>query len=261
MSPDGVPPVGHPLRFTVIAHADRAVLGPLSDERLDALVARTPLGRGDHVLELGCGKGDMLVRLLTRWPDSSAEGFDRNPWFLGTARAHAAAAGVDRRLSFVETDAPGALVADRAVAMTVAMGATGILGDHAATLAGLARATRPGGIVVFADGLWIREPSYAGMASFGITRDELPDGPEGFAELGVEAGLEALGVEVVDDAEWDAYEDAYAGAVERWVAANPDDPDAGPFAERAQLFRSSYADWRRDAFGFAVARYRVPTAR
>jgi hypothetical protein len=30
------------------------------------------------------------------------------------------------------------------------------------------------------------------------------------------------------------------------------------FLARAQLFRSSYAEWRRDAFGFAVARFRVP---
>jgi SAM-dependent methyltransferase len=253
-----VPPIGHPLRFTVIAHGDRSVLGPMSGERLDALAEGTPLGRGDHVLELGCGKGDLLVRLLARWPEATAEGFDRNPWFLAVARAAAVTAGVERRVSFVETDAPGALVADRSVAMAVAMGATGILGDHAATVAGLARAVRPGGVVLFGDGVWIREPLSSGLASFGMTRDELPEGPEGFAALGVEAGLEVLGVDVVGEAEWDAYEGAYAGAIERWAAANPTDPEAGPFLERAALFRSSYDAWRRDAMGFAVARYRVP---
>ncbi len=36
------PPAGHPLRFTVIAHAERSVLGPISVERLDGLVARVP---------------------------------------------------------------------------------------------------------------------------------------------------------------------------------------------------------------------------
>ena len=137
--------------------------------------------------------------------------------------------------------------------MTIAVGATGILGDHAATVAGLARATRPGGVVLFGDGVWIREPLLSGLASFGMTRDELPDGPEGFAALGVQAGLEVLEVDIVDDAEWDAYEDAYAGAIERWAAANPDDPDAEPFLERAALFRSSVPEWRRDAFGFAIA--------
>ena len=253
-----VPPVGHPLRFTVIAHGDRRVLGPMSAERLDTVVARTPLTRDDHVLDLGCGKGDFLTRLLARWPESTAEGFDRNPWFLRDARAIAESAGVARRVSFVETDAPGALISDRSVAIAVAMGAAGIVGDHAATVAGLARAVQPGGVVVFADGIWNREPPVSGLASFGMTRDELPDGPEGFAALGVAAGLDVLEVDVVDDTEWDAYEDAYAGAVERWAAANPADPDAEPFLERARLFRSSFAEWRRDAMGFAVARFRVP---
>jgi SAM-dependent methyltransferase len=223
-------------------------------------VARCALAAGDHVLELGCGKGEFLVRLLRRWTGATGEGFDRNPWFLAAARAAVAEAGpdVERRVSFVETDAPGVLIADRSVAMTVAIGASGILGDQAATVAGLAAAVRPGGIVVFGDGLWIREPLVSGLASFGMTRDELPDGVEGFAALGIEVGLEVLDVEVVDDAEWDAYEDAYAGAIEQWAAANPADSDAGPFLERATLFRESYAEWRRDAFGFAIARYRVP---
>jgi SAM-dependent methyltransferase len=227
---------------------------------MDALVARSELGAGDNVLEPGCGKGEFLVRLLEGWPRATAEGFDRNPWFLAAARAAAVEAGaqVVRRVSFVETDAPGALMADRSVALAVAMGATGILGDHAATVAGLARAVRPGGVVVFADGLWIREPPSSGLASFGMTRDELPDGPEGFAALGVEAGLALLDLEIVAEAEWDAYEEAYAGAIERWAAANPDDPDAGPFLERAGLFRTSFLEWRRDAMGFAIARFRVP---
>jgi SAM-dependent methyltransferase len=224
-------------------------------------VARCVLAAGDHVLELGCGKGEFLVRLLRRWTAATGEGFDRNPWFLAAARQAAADAGpdVERRMSFVETDAPGVLIADRSVAMAVAIGASGILGDEAATVAGLAAAVRPGGIVVFGDGLWIREPLLSGIASFGMTRDELPDGIEGFAALGIEAGLEVLDVEVVDDAEWDAYEDAYAGAIERWAAANPADPDAVELLERATLFRESYAEWRRDAFGFAIARFRVPS--
>ncbi len=251
------PPVGHPLRFTVIAHGDRSALGPISGERIDRLVARTPLARGDHVLELGCGKGDLLARLLSRWPEATAEGFDRNPWFLAAARAAAERAGVARRVSLIETDAPGERVADRSVAMGIAIGASGILGHHAATVTGLARAVRPGGVVLFGDGVWLREPLSSGLASFGMTRDELPDGPDGFAGLGVEAGLEVLDVEIVDAVEWDTYEDSYVGAIERWAAANPFDPEAEAFLARAQLFRSSYAEWRRDALGFAVARFRV----
>lgn len=191
----------------------------------------------------------------------TAEGFDRNPWFLGDAAADARAAGGDvaARISWVETDAPAVNLADRAVAMTVAMGATGILaGDQAATVELLARATAPGGVVVFADGLWIREPSAAGLRAFGMARDELVDGVDGFAALAAAAGLEVLEVEVVGDDEWDAYEAAYGGAVAAWAAANPDDPEREEALARAALMRASYEEWRRDAFGFAIGRFRVP---
>jgi SAM-dependent methyltransferase len=232
----------------------------MSQARLASLAAACPLSRGDHVLELGVGKGAFLEALLGRSSGATGEGFDRNPWFLAAARASAAAAGHDiaARVSFIETDAPGLMFAGRSVAMTVAMGATGILGDQARTVAGLAAATRPGGIVLFADGFWSRMPPTDGLAAFGMALDELADGVDGFAALGAEAGLEVEAVDAVDVAEWDDYEGSYAAAVERWAASNPDDPESVAFLERTAMMRSSYAAWRRDAFGYAIARFRVP---
>ena len=143
--------------------------------------------------------------------------------------------------------------------MTVAMGATGVYeGSQSATIAGLAGATRPGGVVVFGDGLWIREPSAAGLRAFGMAQDELVDGPEGFAALGVELGLEVLDVEVVDDDEWESYEAAYAEGIASWATAHPDDPEHDEFVARSAMMAESYRDWRRDAFGFAIGRFRVP---
>lgn len=259
-----MPPVSHPLRFSTIAHADRQVLGPMSPVRLEALVERCALDAGDHVLEVGCGKGAFLLASLARWTGATAEGFDRNPWFLADARAAAEAAtatgsDIARRVSFIETDAPGSLLAGRAAAMTVAMGATGAFdGDQAAAMTALAGAVRRGGSVIFADGLWLREPPADGLATFGMARDELVDGVDGFATLGVGAGLEVQEIDVVSESEWDDYEAAYAAAVERWAAANPDDPERDAFVARAADMRGSYADWRRDAFGYAIGRFRAP---
>lgn len=212
------------------------------------------------MLEVGCGKGDLLVRLLRRWPGATAEGFDRNPWFLADARAVALAAGEDvaRRVSFIETDLAGALIADRGAAMSIAFGATGVYeGDQATTVRALAAATRPGGTVLFGDGLWIREPLASGLAAFGMAHDELAEGVDGFAALGIEAGLEVVEVEVVSDAEWDAYEAAYAAAVTAWAAARPDDPERDAFVARSAMMATSYREWRRDAFGLAIGRFRV----
>ena len=256
----GSPPIGHPLRFTTIAHGDRSILGPMSPDRVERLVAMCALATGDHALEIGAGKGAFLVSLVRRWPGVTAEGFDRNPWFLAAARAAATAAGpgIAARVSFIETDTPGVMMSDRAAALTVAMGATGILGGQEDTVAGLAAATRPGGTVLFADGLWLREPPADGLAAFGMSREELAYGPDGFAALASRAGLLVDAIDVVGEDEWDDYETAYAEAAERWADANPGDPERAAFLDRAATMRASYASWRRNTLGYAIGRFRVP---
>ncbi len=257
--PDGraIPPPGHASRFSVIAHGGRTVLGPLAADRLDALADVLALVPGARIVELGCGKADLLIRVLRRWPTASAEGFDRNPWFLADARAAAEVAGVSARLSLIDTDAPGVMLAGRSVDLAIAIGATGIVGEAAGTLAFLASIVEPGGQVVFGDGAWVAPPPDDGLVAFGMTRDELPDGIDGFTALAAAAGLEAIDVALASTAEWDDYEDAYAGAIEHWAAGvSSDDPDRDAFLARAAMFRETYAGWRRACLGFALGRFR-----
>ena len=251
------PPVGDPARFTTIAHGGRSVLGPISSERLDALVEALDLAPGARIVELGSGKAELLIRLLRRWPGTTAEGFDRNPWFMAEARAAAEAAGVAGRLSIIGTDAPGTLLSGRAVDLAIAIGATGIVGDQAETLAFLASIVVPGGLVVFGDGVWTGEPDPAGLAAFGMARAELATGAAGFTALGRAAGLEPISVDLVSTDEWDAYEASYAGAIDAWVAANHDDPERATFEARAAGMRSSYESWRRASMGFAIGIFRA----
>lgn len=249
------PPVGHPLRFSTIAHAGRTILGPVSADRADALVAALQPAPGARIVELGCGKADLLIRILRRWPGVSAEGFDRDPWFLADARAAAEAAGVLPRLSLIETDAPGARLAGREVDLAIAIGATGIVGGQRETVAFLASIVGPGGVVVFGDGVWSADPPEAGLRSFGMERAELVEGCDGLAALGVAAGLELEGAEVVSIGEWDAYEAAYVDAVLRWADEQPDDAERSAFLARAAAMRDSYASWRRGTMGFAIGRF------
>ncbi len=207
-------------------------------------------------MELGSGKADLLIRILLAHPGATAEGFDRNPWFLADARAAAEAAGVARRLSLVETDAPAVALHGRAVDVAIAMGATGIVGDGAETLAFLGSIVVPGGEVVFGDGFWAVPPPDEALTAFGMTRDELPDGLAGFEDLGRRAGLEPVAVEAVSPGEWDAYEAAYRDAVAAWAEAGPDDPEREAFLARSADMRASYDGWRRDAMGFAIGRFR-----
>jgi hypothetical protein len=262
-----LPPHGDPRRFSTLAHVGRRVLGPISDARLDSLVARLALPGQATVVELACGKGELLVRLLAARPSALATGVDRSPWFLAEARDRARELGVLDRLDLLEADATAFDWPDGTADLAISMGAAGILGDHPATLEALARmvraparamsgGVRPGGLVLFGDGVWLAEPPPEGLASFGMDRHELPDGLEGQRALGVRAGLESLWSGAVSVEEWDDYESAYGSAVEPWLAEHPDDPDGPGFLERLTLMRRSYTEWRRGTFGFGITMFR-----
>jgi SAM-dependent methyltransferase len=63
-------------RTSAIAHGDHPIAAPLSDETVRRLLERAiPAGTG-RVLDLGCGQGRWLARVLTGRPGLRATGVD-----------------------------------------------------------------------------------------------------------------------------------------------------------------------------------------
>jgi SAM-dependent methyltransferase len=254
----GVPPVGDPLRDTTIAHAGRTILGPSTPEQLERLLDAAGVAPGDRALDIGCGKGDLLVRLARR--GVVGVGVDRNPAFLEEARGLAAAAGVGERLRLERGDAEdlaSRLAAEGGFDLVACIGATGALGGSVAAPARLAALAMPGGSLLIGEGFWRREPMAEELDSFGMEPGEMLDHAGTIARMAA-AGVQLLEAEDAPPEAWDAYEDAYAGSLERWVEAHPDDPDRDSLSHRARLFRTTWSAWRRDAMGFVVALLRVP---
>lgn len=247
---------GHPLRFSTIAHAERTILGPYGPADAEALLDALGLAPGSHALDVGCGKADLLVRLARRGVRST--GIDRNAAFVAAGRALARDAGVadlvELRVAETGEDVAGL---PRDLDLAACMGATQALGGPAVAPGVLAGLVRPGGLVVIGEGYWRVPPEPAWLEEFGVEPDDM---------LGLEATLARMtagGLVLVMAREsgtgaWDAYEDAYAGAVERWAASSPDDPERHEFLARAAFFRSTWSRWRRGAMGFVTAVLRRP---
>jgi hypothetical protein len=51
-------------KFTIIAHAPHSFCVPVSTAAFDDLVAQVGLRPGNQVLDRGCGKAAMLIRLI-----------------------------------------------------------------------------------------------------------------------------------------------------------------------------------------------------
>lgn len=208
---------------------------PMSAARAQALVERlAPAAAGATVLDLGCGWGELLLRIVAAAPGAVGRGLDLDAPSLARGRRLAAARGLAERVSFVEQDVTRTVAQGRVV---VNIGASWAWGPAAAALAALHRAVEPGGLLLYGDAFWREPPSPAAEAIFGA----LPT----FDELDATVRAAGFAVEQVERADLDEW-DAFQAASLVGLAFSPD-PEARAFAE---VRRTEYATWRA-ALGFA----------
>ncbi len=238
-----------PYRFTTIGHARRALLGPVSHESVDALLARIPAGRS-HVLDVGCGKGEILARALERLGGTGV-GVEPNPAFAAAARERTARQLAPDAVRIIETRLDGTDLPEHAFTLGICTGSLHAFGDWQAALEGMARFVRPDGWALMGPGYWKQPPEPEYLAAFGGSGDEM----HSLLATSAIARQHGWKVEACHEstlAEWDTYEHGYAARVREWCDQNADDADASPFRERIERWSDAYAKWGRDTMGYAL---------
>jgi SAM-dependent methyltransferase len=175
---------------------------PLSEERAADLVERLALAPGGHVLDLGCGRAELLLRIVAGHPGTTGTGVDTDRAALDRARARAAALRLLDRVDLVEADATA--FGDRGD-VVLCVGASHAWGGTDAALAALAGCLQPGGLLLHGEGFWAAEPGDEARALFG----DLPAGLEGLTAAAGRAGLRIVHADASSAAEWDAFESAW----------------------------------------------------
>jgi cyclopropane fatty-acyl-phospholipid synthase-like methyltransferase len=243
-------------RFSTIAHRDHAYCNPLDPEVVDQVLDRLDLGPGRRVLDIGCGKASLLVRIAERY-GARGLGVDINPAFLAEGRNRAERAGVSPLVELYEIEASRLRSEAAAFDAGLCIGSTHALGGYRETLRGLARWVRPGGALVIGEGHWRREPDPEYLERLGAAADEMSTHEDTIA-AGAAEGLEPRGAWVSSVRDWDRYEDLYARTVETYVATHAGDPEAAAMRERIGRWRETYRRWGRDTLGFGLYLFRRP---
>jgi SAM-dependent methyltransferase len=238
------------LRHHEIAEANHRILDPFTDEKLRLLGEVARVGLGTRILDLACGKGEMLCRWAT-WFGGGGVGVDLSRVFLAAAIERASELGVSARVSFVRGDA-GAYVAEVAgFDIASCLGATWIGGGLAGTLGLLRPAVRPGGLILVGEPYFIEEPPAEALAAWEFRPDDYTS-LAGTGERIAGAGFELVEMVLADQDSWDRYEAAHWTTVLEWLEDNPDDPDHGAMRAMLDNERTAYLRWGRRYLGWGV---------
>lgn len=243
------------LRFHEIAEGDRRLLNPFSERKLDLVGEICRLEPGHRVLDLACGKGELLAR-WSRRHGIAGTGVDLSEVFLAAARERAAELGVTDRLTFEWGDAGAYRPEPGGYDLVGCIGATWIGGGLVGTVRLMRPALAPGGYLVVGEPFWHETPTPAGYAAMGVGPDDFAD-LVGTLDRFAEAGCELVEMVLGDLDEWDRYAAAQWLTVSDHLAAHPDAPDADELRAWSDAARRTYLAHTRRTMGWGVFILRV----
>lgn len=222
---------------------------PLSGARADAIATRLAVNGPSDVLDVGCGWGELLLRVTAAAGAARGLGVDTDTRLLERAREAARSRGLDDRLTFAAQD--GATVTTPAD-VVLCVGSSHAFGEDAgleAALAALYALVRPGGRLLLGEHLW--EPT--GPVDTDLVWDDVLAAPDlaGLVDAAVAAGFRPLWIEQANRDEWDAFESGFLADEEEWLVRHPTDPAAADRRTGADEHRVRWLRGYRHGLGFA----------
>ncbi|MFE2388802.1 SAM-dependent methyltransferase [Streptomyces althioticus] len=223
--------------------------GPLSEHRAGRLVERLARTGPATVLDIGCGWGELMLRVLEAAPGCTGVGIDLRAEDLARGRRAAEERGLAGRVEFVEESATG--TSRGPVDLVLCVGSSqalttrkppALVSDALRALRGL---VADGGRVLLGEGFWQRPPTEAELAGMwpGATATD-HHGLGTLLDLAVKAGFRPEWTETADAGEWEEFESAYQADTEVWLAEHPGHPRAAETRERLDRHRAQWMSYR-----------------
>lgn len=221
---------------------------PATAERIAGLLDRLQIPQGGRVLDIGCGRGEMLA-MLAETHAAVGTGLDPDPAEIAIARARTPSRGqlIWHGARFEDV----ALESEcDAVICIGAAHAFGHLPEALPAAFGQMRSLlRERGRILIGLGYWRHPPPQAYLDATGIEARELLSHEENIA-TGRAAGLKFIHAETGSTQEWDAFEGGFLCAAERRLAEAPDDEAAITRAAHWRMWNAAYQRWGRTTMGF-----------
>ena len=238
------------LRFHEIAETYHRILNPFSEDQLMLLGEICRLNPNQKLLDLACGKAELLCRWAQAYGIFGV-GVDISAVFLEAAHARASELGVADQLTFVQADAGEYPQATHDFDVVSCIGATWIGGGLTGTIALMEPALKPGGLLLVGEPYWIDPPPEAAYETLGVGVEDYVS-LEGTLDRFEAADLQLIEMVLANLDGWDRYEAPQWMAINDFLRANPNDPDAAALRQWNNSNQHAYFKYGRRYLNWGV---------
>ena len=238
-------------RHHTIRESSHRIINPLTPEQLRQLGDALFLPAGASMLDLACGKGEMLCT-WARDHGIRGVGVDLSTVFLAAARARAVELGVSNDVSFIHADATGFL-ADEPVDVAACIGATWIGDGVPGSVELLRKNIKPQGLMLIGHPYWRQPPpDMETIRACGAEHesDWLPL-PELIAQLQA-AGCDVVEMILADQDSWDRYVAAQWRNIRDVIDTHPDDELTPAFRKELDALPVEHTRFQREYLGWGI---------
>ena len=238
-----------------ILHKRQMIMNPMRSAKLDRFIDILDLPQGSRVLDVGCGKGEFLLRLNEAYGISGI-GIDKSLYCFIDCKANKEVRAPDADIEYLHMDA-AEFKTEEQFDLTCCMGASWIYGGIRGTLEALQGMTKPGGLIIAGEPYWLKEPDPEYLKADEMERETFHSHMENVM-MGDDYGLTCSYTLCSDHEDWDIYETLHWRSAAEYVDENPDDPDNPEIIENSERYREIYLKWGRDTLNWCLYLFRKP---
>ncbi len=227
---------------------------PLSIEKTDQIIALLDLPLAARVVDLGCGEGEFLIRVMERY-GAIGHGIDPQTSALEKCRAKSKGRVNPEHLHLFAKHGADFDWSQEQFDLAICIGASHAFEGFNPTLRKLKKHVRPNGLILMADIFWKKRPAkeYADFLGEGWPPPDIDFSARVIA--GEKEGLLALYSVPSSQEEWDHFEGEFATKRFRKALAMSDEEARNGAVMKTKIWRDAYFKWGRSTMGFGFYLY------